>query len=209
MRANLVGAKYTLAASSSLAEDGLTSFEAIAGFADLLDNKIYGIEPGNDGNRLIQEMIASDAFGLGGFELVESSEQGMLAQAARAERQGEGIVFLGWEPHPMNANLELTYLTGGDDFFGPDFGGATVFTNTRAGYVEECPNVGLLLNNLEFTLAMENEIMSKILDMNMDPDEAAEAWLTDNPDVLDIWLVGVTTVDGGDALAAARGALGL
>ncbi len=209
VRANLVGAKYTLAASSSLAEDGLTSFEAIAGFADLLDNKIYGIEPGNDGNRLIQEMIASDAFGLGGFELVESSEQGMLAQAARAERQGEGIVFLAWEPHPMNANLELTYLTGGDDFFGPDFGGATVFTNTRAGYVEECPNVGQLLTNLEFTLEMENEIMSKILDMNMDPDEAAEAWLTDNPDVLDIWLVGVTTVDGGDALAAARGALGL
>ena len=209
VRANLVGAKYTLAASSSLAEDGLTSFEAIAGFADLLDNKIYGIEPGNDGNRLIQEMIASDAFGLGDFELVESSEQGMLAQAARAERQGEGIVFLAWEPHPMNANLELTYLTGGDDFFGPDFGGATVFTNTRAGYVEECPNVGQLLNNLEFTLAMENEIMAKILDMNMDPDEAAETWLTENPDVLDTWLVGVTTVDGGDALAAARGALGL
>jgi glycine betaine/proline transport system substrate-binding protein len=209
VRANLVGAKYTLAASSSLAEDGLTSFEAIAGFADLLDNKIYGIEPGNDGNRLIQEMIASDAFGLGGFELVESSEQGMLAQAARAERQGEGIVFLAWEPHPMNANLRLTYLTGGDDFFGPDFGGATVFTNTRAGYVEECPNVGQLLNNLEFTLAMENEIMGKILDMNMDPDEAAETWLQENPDILDGWLVGVTTVEGEEGLPAVTAALGL
>ena len=209
VRANLLGAKYTLAVSTSLAENGLTSFEAISGFADVLDNKIYGIEPGNDGNRLIQDMIAADAFGLGDFELVESSEQGMLAQAARAERQGEGIVFLGWEPHPMNANLRMTYLSGGDDFFGPDFGGAAVFTNTRAGYVAECPNVGLLLNNLEFTLPMENEIMSKILDLNMDPDEAAETWLTENPDVLDGWLVGVTTVDGGDALAAARGALGL
>jgi glycine betaine/proline transport system substrate-binding protein len=209
VRANLEGAKYTLAASSSLAEDGLTSFEAIAGFADLLDNKIYGIEPGNDGNRLIQEMIASDAFGLGDFELVESSEQGMLAQAARAERQGEGIVFLAWEPHPMNANLRLTYLSGGDEFFGPDFGGATVFTNTRAGYVEECPNVGQLLNNLEFTLAMENEIMGKILDMNMDPDEAAETWLQENPDILDGWLVGVTTVEGEEGLPAVTAALGL
>jgi glycine betaine/proline transport system substrate-binding protein len=186
VRANLTGAKYTLAVSSSLAENGLTSFDAISGFAEELDGKIYGIEPGNDGNRLIQEMIDSDTFGLGGFELVESSEQGMLAQAARAERQGEGIVFLGWEPHPMNANLRMTYLSGGDDIFGPDFGGATVFTNTRAGYVEECPNVGALLNNLEFTLPMENEIMGKILDMGEDPEDAAREWLTQNPDVLDL-----------------------
>ena len=207
VRANLTGAKYTLAVSSSLAENGLTSFDAISGFAEELDGKIYGIEPGNDGNRLIQEMIDSDTFGLGGFELVESSEQGMLAQAARAERQGEGIVFLGWEPHPMNANLRMTYLSGGDDIFGPDFGGATVFTNTRAGYVEECPNVGALLNNLEFTLPMENEIMGKILDMGEDPEDAAREWLTQNPDVLDLWLVGVTTVDGEDGLAAAKAAL--
>ena len=207
VRANLTGAKYTLAVSSSLAENGLTSFDAISGFADLVDGKIYGIEPGNDGNRLIQEMIDTDTFGLGDFELVESSEQGMLAQAARAERQGEGIVFLGWEPHPMNANLRMTYLSGGDDIFGPDFGGATVFTNTRAGYVEECPNIGAFLNNLEFTLAMENEIMSRILDMGEDPEDAATTWLKDNPDALDGWLVGVTTVDGGDGLAAAKAAL--
>jgi glycine betaine/proline transport system substrate-binding protein len=192
VRVNLTGAKYTLAVSNSLAEAGLTDFAKIAEFAEQLDSKIYGIEPGNDGNRLILDMIEADAFGLGGFTLVESSEQGMLAQAARAERQGEGIVFLGWEPHPMNANIEMTYLTGGDDWFGPNLGGAEVLTNTRAGYVEECPNVGRFLQNLEFTLAMENEIMGAILDDNMDPDEAAAAWLTENPGVLDGWLDGVT-----------------
>jgi glycine betaine/proline transport system substrate-binding protein len=57
----------------------------------------------------------------------------MLAQVARAEAE-EHVVFLGWEPHPMNANFEMAYLSGGDDVFGPDFGGATVFTNVRAGY---------------------------------------------------------------------------
>jgi glycine betaine/proline transport system substrate-binding protein len=207
VRANLEGAKYTLAVSSSLAENGLTSFDAIAGFADEVDGKIYGIEPGNDGNRLIQEMIENDTFGLGSFELVESSEQGMLAQAARAERQGEGIVFLGWEPHPMNANLRMTYLSGGDDIFGPDFGGATVYTNTRAGYVDECPNIGAFLTNLEFTLAMENEIMGEILDMGEDPEDAARSWLTQNPDALDLWLVGVTSVEGEDGLAAVKASL--
>ena len=130
-------------------------------------------------------MIEKDAFGLGGFELKESSEQGMLAQAARAEKSGEGIVFLGWEPHPMNKNLEMAYLTGGDEFFGPNLGGATVYTNVRKGYVAECPNVGKFLQNLVFSLDMENEIMGAILDDGEDPADAAAAWLKANPDALE------------------------
>ena len=104
----------------------------------------------------------------------------------------------------MNANFDLTYLEGGDDYFGPNLGGATVYTNTSAGFVEECPNVGKLLNNLEFTLAMENEIMGAILDDGKDPSEAAAVWIKENPGVLDTWLAGVTTIDGGDAMAAAE-----
>jgi glycine betaine/proline transport system substrate-binding protein len=207
VRANLEGAKYTLATNKAGADLGITSFDGIAAQGEALDNTIYGIEPGNDGNRLILDMIEQDAFGLKEFEVKESSEQGMLAQVARADRRNEPVVFLGWEPHPMNANFELTYLTGGDDFFGPNLGGATVYTNTSAGYVEECPNVGRLLQNLEFTLAMENEIMGAILDNGADPAEAATAWLAANPDVLGPWLEGVTTRDGGDALAAVKGAL--
>ncbi len=206
---NLEGAKYTLAVNQSLFDAGLTDFSKIAEFADQVDGKIYGIEPGNDGNRLILDMIESDAFGLGGFELVESSEQGMLSQAERAARRDEGIVFLGWEPHPMNANLDMAYLDGGDEFFGPNFGGATVFTNTRAGYVDECSNVGALLGNLQFTLAMENEIMGAILNDGEDPEDAASAWLAANADILEGWLNGVTTRDGGDGLAAVRSSLGL
>ncbi|SFO29788.1 glycine betaine/proline transport system substrate-binding protein [Roseovarius lutimaris] len=209
VRANLEGAKYTLATNAAGAALGITSFESIAAQADALDATIYGIEPGNDGNRLIMDMIAADAFGLKEFDVKESSEQGMLAQVSRADRREEPIVFLGWEPHPMNANHDMTYLTGGDEWFGPDLGGATVYTNTRAGYVAECPNVGKLLQNLSFTLAMENEIMGAILDDGEKPEEAATAWLAANPGVLAPWLDGVTTRDGGDAMAAVKTALGL
>ncbi|MBM1309863.1 choline ABC transporter substrate-binding protein [Sulfitobacter mediterraneus] len=207
VRANLQGAKYTLAVNKAAADMGITSFDTIAAKGEALDGKIYGIEPGNDGNRLIQSMIDDNAFGLKDFEVVESSEQGMLAQVARANRKGDPVVFLGWEPHPMNANFDLTYLEGGDDFFGPDLGGATVYTNTRAGYAAECPNVGKLLGNMEFTLAMENEIMGAILDDGKDPEEAATDWLKANASVLDGWLAGVTTKDGGDAMMAAKDAL--
>ncbi|MCB9948038.1 MAG: choline ABC transporter substrate-binding protein [Rhodospirillaceae bacterium] len=206
---NLEGAKYTLAVPTYLADEGLTDFADIAEFHDALDGEIYGIEPGNDGNRLIQDMIDNDTFGLGGFELVESSEQGMLAQVARAVRGEDAIVFLGWEPHPMNANFDLTYLTGGDDIFGPDLGGATIYTNTRPGYAGECPNVGQLLGNLEFSLAMENEVMGAILDDGETPEDAATAWLQANPEVLETWLDGVTTLSGDPGLPAVQAHLGL
>jgi len=207
VRANLEGAKYTLAVNKVAADLGIKGFADIATHMDALDGEIYGIEPGNDGNRLILSMIEENAFGLEGFEVVESSEQGMLAQVARADRRDEPIVFLGWEPHPMNANFEMSYLTGGDDYFGPNLGGATVYTNTSAGYVDACPNVGKLLQNLEFSLAMENEIMALILDQGEAPEDAATAWLTENMGVLDGWLDGVTAKDGGDAMAAVKAAL--
>lgn len=207
VRTNLVGAKYTLATNAAGAALGIKDFADIAGQKDALSGQIYGIEPGNDGNRLILDMIAADAFGLKGWEVVESSEQGMLAQVARADGRGEPVVFLGWEPHPMNANFDLTYLSGGDDWFGPNFGGAEVATNTRKGYVAECPNTGKLLQNLEFTLAMENEIMGAILNDGAEPAKAARTWLAANPGVLEGWLDGVTTKDGGDAKAAVEAAL--
>lgn len=211
VRANLEGAKYTLATNAAGAALGIASFDDIAANADALEGKIYGIEAGNDGNRLIMDMIASGAFGLSddAIEVVESSEAGMLAQVGRASERDEPVVFLGWEPHPMNANYDMTYLEGGDDWFGPNLGGATVYTNTTAGYVDACPNVGAFLQNLEFTLAMENEIMGAILNDGTDPDEAATAWMAANMDVVMGWLDGVTTIDGGDAAMAVKAAMGM
>jgi glycine betaine/proline transport system substrate-binding protein len=209
LRANLEGAKYTLATNEAGAKLGIKDFKDIAAHAADLDDKIYGIEAGNDGNKLILDMIDKDAFGLkdAKVDLVESSEQGMLAQVARADNEGKPIIFLGWEPHPMNANFKMTYLTGGDDYFGPNLGGATVFTNTRAGYATECPNTGKLLSNLSFSLEMENEIMGSILNDGTEPDVAAKTWLAAHPDVITPWLAGVTTKDGGDAEAAVMAAL--
>ena len=207
IKKNLEGAKYTLAVPKSVFDAGVKSFADIARHADKFDSKIYGIEPGNDGNRLIQSMIDNNAFGLKGFEVVESSEAGMLSQVKRQTRRNKWIVFLGWAPHPMNANFELAYLDGGDDFFGPNYGGANVHTNTRKNYTSECKNVGKLLTNLTFTLPMENEVMAMILDQNKKPEVAAKEWIKKNPAVLDAWLADVTTLDGKPALAAASAKL--
>lgn len=206
---NLEGAKYTLAVPKYTFDAGLKSFADIAKFKSELDGKIYGIEPGNDGNRLILGMINDGKFGLNGFELVESSEQGMLAEVSRSVKAKKPIVFLGWEPHPMNARFEMAYLSGGDDIFGPNFGGATIYTNTRKNFSADCPNLGKFVHNLKFTLPFENEIMGDILDNGTEAKDAAKAWLKAHPDTLGPWLDGVTTRDGKDGLAAVKASLGL
>ena len=191
---NLEGAKYTLAVNKAAHDGGVKSFADLAKHADQFDSEIYGIEPGNDGNLIIQDMIDKNAFGLKDWEVVESSEQGMLTQVQRAARRDKWIVFLGWEPHPMNRRFDMAYLEGGDDFFGPNLGGATIYTLAPTGYTEKCPNVGAFLGNLKFSLATENEIMGYMLDDGMDPQAAAVQLVKNNPELVDQWLAGVTTL---------------
>jgi glycine betaine/proline transport system substrate-binding protein len=202
IRANLIGAKYTLAVPAYTYAAGLKDFKDIQRFGPALSDSIYGIEPGNDGNRHVLEMLKQNQFGLGGFKLIESSEQGMLAQVERAYRDRQPIVFLAWEPHPMNMRFDLKYLAGGDEAFGPNFGGATIYTVTRKGYGAECPNIGRLLTNLEFSLRGESEMMAAILDRHEPPDLAATEWLKANPTATKAWLDGVLTVEGRPANAA-------
>ncbi|WP_417412762.1 choline ABC transporter substrate-binding protein [Hoeflea sp.] len=202
---NLDGAGYGLVVPTYAAEGGVKSLADIGKFKDKFDGKIYGIEPGNDGNRIVLEMIEDPANGLDGFELVESSEAGMLSQAEKAIRNEEWIAFLGWTPHPIMGEMSIAYLDGMGD---SGFGAATVHTNVRAGYTAECPNVGTLVKNLSFSLSMENKIMDDIL-KGEDANEAALAWLKANPDAVKPWLEGVTTFDGGDAAAAVQAKLGM
>jgi glycine betaine/proline transport system substrate-binding protein len=205
---NLVGAKYTLAVPTYAYEAGLKSFADIAKFSKELDGKIYGIEPGNDGNKLIADMITKDAFGLKDFKMVESSEAGMLTEVSRSVKDKKWIVFLGWAPHPMNVQQDITYLSGGDDFFGPNYGEAKVYTVVANDLATRCPNVSKLITNLEFNLDMEGQIMLPIMDKTP-PNEAAKAWLAKNPSVLDAWLNGVTTMDGQPGLDAVKKHLGV
>ncbi len=201
---NLTGTKYTLAVPAYTYDAGLKTYADIAAFGDKLDNKIYGIEPGNEGNVYLVSLTEDAATGLGDFEVVESSEQGMLSQVRRAVDKQEDVVFLGWEPHPMNSNFELKYLTGGEDFFG---GEGVVNTVARKGFTEECPNAGKLLQQMAFSLPMENGIMGQILDDGADADDATLEWLKANEGEWSGWLDGVTTVSGEPGLAAVQAAL--
>ncbi|MBS0232046.1 MAG: choline ABC transporter substrate-binding protein [Proteobacteria bacterium] len=201
---NLDNAGYGLVVPDYVADAGVKSLKDLGPHKDQFDGKIYGIEAGNDGNRIISTMISKPENNLQGFELVESSEAGMLTEAEKDMKKKKWIVFLGWTPHPVMGAMKIHYLDGMGD---SGFGAATVSTNVRAGYAKECPNVGKFLSNLKFNLAMEGEMMDPVLKNGADPKATALAWLKKNPDAAKPWLVGVTTFDGGDANAAMKAAL--
>jgi glycine betaine/proline transport system substrate-binding protein len=208
VRSNLRGAKYTLAVPAYAYDSGLRDFSDIQRYGPRLHQTIFGIEAGNDGNRHVLEMIRHDDFGLGSFRLIESSEQGMLAQVARAYAARDPVVFLAWEPHPMNMRFDLRYLTGGDATFGPNFGSATVYSLARAGYLSQCPNIARLLRNLEFTTRGESEVMQAIMERRLTPELAAGEWLASHAAIREQWLSGVNHLNsGGTRGPAASGVL--
>ena len=206
---NLSNAKFTLAVPDYVAAAGVHSFADLAKNADKFDSKIYGIEPGAPANQNIKKMVDDKAFGLDSWKVVESSETGMLTQVERAVREKKWIVFLAWEPHVMNTKFKLTYLDGGDKYFGPNYGGATVNTVARTGYAEQCPNVDRLFRQLTFNVDLENGVITEVLEKKTNVDVAATEALRRRPDLLKSWLDGVSTANGGNGLHAVQTALGM
>ena len=201
---NLEGAGYGVVVPQYVADAGVKSIADMAANKEKFNGKFYGIEAGNDGNRIIQTMIDDEKNKLAGYVLVESSEAGMLTEAEKAMKNNEWIAFLGWTPHPIMGEMKIHYLDGVEAY---GFGSAQVITNVRAGYTTECPNAGKLLANYKFNLAMEGEMMAPVLKDGADPKATALSWMKANPDTVMGWLDGVTTFDGGDAAAAVKAAI--
>lgn len=204
---NLEGAKYTFAVPTYAWEAGVKDFADLHKYADKFKKRMYGIEAGS--NQLMLDAIADKSLKLEGWEVVESSEVGMLTEVERKLKKKEFILFQGWAPHPMNEKYDFQYLTGGDKFYGPNFGAATVTTQVRKGYLGECPNVAQLLKNLTFDINFENKGMSYLINDGMQANEAALKAIKENPQRLDVWLSNVTTFDGQPGLAAVKAKLGL
>jgi len=192
---NLNEARWTLAVPDYVYEQGLRNFADISRFSEKLQGRIYGLEKGSSGNAAILDMIDSDAFGLKDFKLIETTERIMMAQVKGKVRRGQWIVFMGWQPHPMNINYSIRYLGGGDDYFGPDYGAAIVNTTVRSGLTEQCPNLRRFFTNLTFKASIEEEMMDQVGKF-VPVDRAVRHWMYQNPGQVKEWLQGVTYFNG-------------
>ena len=96
----------------------------------------------------------------------------------------------------MNQQFAIRYLDGGDQYFGPDYGKATVNTSIRKGLEQECPNLAHFFSNLTFKAAIEEEIMQKTSNEFVPVDRAVRMWMHRNPAQVSAWLSGVKTLTG-------------
>ena len=211
---NLEKTEYRNAVPAYVWEAGVTSMADLdrAEFRDRFDRngdgtpEIYGIEPGNDGNKLIIDAIEADTYGLGDWDMIPSSTAGMLSQVKKAAKDDEWIVFLGWEPHWMNLEWELKYLDDPERIWGEP-GATHVDTATRSGLNEASPNLATFLRQVVIEADWQSKwIMGYTYEGN-EPEDVARVWIENNLDKVAEWLQGVRTQDGSrDGMTALKAA---
>lgn len=157
--------------------EGINSIEDIKGKEDLFDGKVYGIEEGAGMTITSKEMI--EAYGLD-LEYVASSEGGMLAQASKLIKSEQPVIFLGWRPHPMFVNYDLTVLADPKEYFKT----SEVHVITSIGLKEKAPEVYQFLSNWSIDVG-DIEIMIIEIEGGSSPEEVAQNWIDNNQDKVD------------------------
>lgn len=196
---NVAETTYSLAVNKLAWEGGVKSHADLDEYKQQFDGEIYGIEPGNDGNKLIQDMIDNDTYGLGDWELVESSTSGMLAEVERHVNNDEWVVFAGWEPHWMNQKYEMFFLEDPEKVWGEQ---SQVETLANAEFIEESEELRQLFEQFKLNADVQATWIDLIDNSGKEPEQVARDWLRDNPDWTRQWLEGVEATDGTDGFEA-------
>jgi glycine betaine/proline transport system substrate-binding protein len=190
----LAGTEYAPAVPGYVADRlGIRSLADLDPQADALGRKIYGIEPGTPGNETISQAIAQDAYGLGDWELVASSTEGMLAEVDRKAARGEPIVFLAWNPHWMTSEFDTQFLKDPAKVWP---GAGEVRSLTRSALAEADPNLTRFVSQITFDTATASAFIRAVDKDGQSTDVVAQEWMQAHPDELEEWLDGVTSVSG-------------
>ena len=202
---NLEEATFSVAVNREACEAGVTSHEDLAEFADRFEEggtpTIYGLEPGNDGNQVVLDMIENDQYNLGDWKLVESSTNGMLSEVDRRLGDGEWVAWTGWEPHWMNNRYDMCLLEDPELAWG---GPSHVETLVNNEFPEQFPELYTFFEQMVVTPEIQRELIDGIDNSGLSPEEFALQWLRENPQITDNWLAGIEATDGTDGAEALR-----
>ncbi|HMA69177.1 MAG TPA: glycine betaine ABC transporter substrate-binding protein [Candidatus Mcinerneyibacterium sp.] len=205
--ANLENCHYITAVNKEAWDAGVKTFDDLKKFEDKFDKKIYGIEPGNDGNRIMKEKIIP-GYNLEGWEVVVSGTAGMLSTVKSKTKKGEWVAFLGWQPHYMNVMFDMKYLKDPKNKW-PGGGTSTVYTIIRTGFDKEDPNFYKFLKNFKLDTETQSNWIYEYKkggknEKGREPAAVAEEWIANNLDTVEKWVKGVKAVDGTKAIDKIR-----
>ncbi|MDR5875930.1 ABC transporter substrate-binding protein [Halomonas sp. CUBES01] len=196
---NVDGAQMTLAVPEYLYEDGLQRFADLDDYRDQLNGEIHGFGAGSAASEILNNAIDNDTWGLGDWQLVDTSEVAMLSAARDAISREEPIVWVGWTPHWMNLELPMRYLGDEKDLFGENNGESDVLTLLRAGYADANPNVVTFFEQFTFSAEEQSWMIQQFGQEERELDGVAEQWINDNAERVEAMLADVTTTDGDPA----------
>ena len=206
---NVDGARLGFAVPTYVHEAGVTSAEDLdrEEFAEKLERTIYSIEVGSGMSEILNGAVDDDTYGLGDWNLSETSTPGMLSAVDSALDREEWIVFAGWTPHWMNIEYDVRYLEDPEDMWGPDQGRSDVKTLVTTDFSESNPNATRLLDQLVFSADDQSAMILGFSYEEREPEAVALEWLRDNPERVEAFLKGVTTRDGEPAWPVVQQAL--
>ncbi|MGM0784135.1 MAG: ABC transporter substrate-binding protein [Pseudomonadota bacterium] len=206
---NVDGAQMTLAVPEYLYEQGIRSFADLDENRDRFDGKIHGFGAGSAASEILNEAIGDDAWGLGDWQLVDTSTVGMLGAARDAIEREEAIVWVGWTPHWMNLELPMRYLDDPEDLFGANNGESDVLTLMRGDYAESHPNLAEFFSQFTFSAEEQSWMIREYGQEERDVDDVASQWIRDNAERVKAMLADVTDRDGEPAWSTVRESLSL
>ncbi|MFO7818738.1 MAG: ABC transporter substrate-binding protein [Halanaerobacter sp.] len=196
VRVNLEEALYQTAVPEYVWEAGVKSMADLQEHAEKFDNRIVGIEPGNDGNQIIKDAIEDNTYNLKDWELTNGSTTAMLAAVGKATANEDWIAFNGWKPHWMNVKYDIKYLKDPEGIWGSN---DTVYTTARPELKEDAPNFYKFLDNFKVSSEIQSKWILEYQEKERDPEKVAEEWIANNPELVKDWVEGMKTTDGEDA----------
>lgn len=173
-------AKLTIAVNE---DSPLTSLADLAANADVVDNRLVGIEAGAGLTRITQDVVIP-TYGLEDMEFVVSSTPAMLAELTGATDAGRDIAVTLWRPHWAYDAFPIRDLEDPELALGE---AERIEMVGRTGFGEDFPQLAAWL--AEFTLtgeqlfALENIMFNE--NGGEDNEGSVEQWLADNPTFFD------------------------
>jgi glycine betaine/proline transport system substrate-binding protein len=176
---NLEGTKIGLVVPEYVEIDSISELK---GNADKFDHKVIGIDPGagimSKTEKVMQE------YKLDNMELMEGSGATMTAVLQERIKDDKWVVVTGWTPHWKFAKWDLKYLDDPKNVYG---GEEYIGTIVRQGLEKDMPKVYEFLDNFYWTPEDMSQVMVWIQE-GMQPYNAANKWIEENPEKVQSWL---------------------
>lgn len=206
---NVTGARMGFAVPGYVYDAGVTSAEQLDDpeNRERFEGRYYSIESGSTVSDFINDAKRNDTYGLGDWELLESSTPGMLSAVRSAYDEKRWVAFYGWTPHWMVPEFDMHILDDPEGIYGENQGRSDVRTIVAKPFSEANPNLMRLLDQFVLTADQQSDFIREYGLEERELETVAHDWLQNHPDELAEFLDGVTTRDGEPGLAAVKASL--